>query len=66
MFILSHTIFIDYKERHKTFKDFKIKESDIPIQLLYNEGFDHLKRFDNTKNKVKIKPVVVKYYPNYS
>ena len=31
----------------------------MPVYQLYNESFDQLDRFDNTKNRVKIKPVVV-------
>jgi len=44
----------------------KIKESAIPMKIIYNEGFDLLNRLDITKDRLKIKPVVLTYFKDYS
>lgn len=43
-----------------------MRESELPMSALYNSGFDRLKRFDNSKTKLKIKPVMVVYEDDYS
>lgn len=42
----------------------KIKESQIPVEFIFGEGFDEIKRFEPkfSKNRLKIKPVQLHFY----
>jgi hypothetical protein len=44
----------------------KIREAHLPLHALYNSGFELLKRFDTSQNRLKIKPVVINYERDYS
>lgn len=58
-------MFVEYKSKTRPFKLTKIREAELPMELIYNEAFDSLKRFDNTQNGVKVKPVVVSLHKGY-
>lgn len=44
----------------------KVRDSKIPIEAIYNQGFEKLKRFDNSKNRLMIKPVMLQWDHDYS
>lgn len=57
---------LTYFERKKEFKDFKIKESEIPLYMLFNDSFEKLQRFDKGNSRLKIKPVIITEQEDYS
>ena len=59
--ILANRINNSYKVQ-KT--GYNVRDSTFPMHLLYSKAFDQLKRFDNTRNRLKLKPVIVSEYKN--